>query len=228
MKITFANKVENSGSTNDGKVFAANMNEIKNVVNTNEDLRIGQTSTQGIYSSTLQSLVFKNSLNATIFSISLADLVTGGGGISDAPADNLTYARKNNAWISFTAGIADAPNNSFTYARSGGGWVQVSSGLSDAPSDTYTYARKDGAWVQISTGGSGGVTVHNDLTNRDASSCHPISAITDLQTTLTNINTAIGGKANKAGDITQDFSAKVLTIGTSIILNGRTLTINTL
>ena len=52
-KITFVNKVENSGNTNDGKVFAANMNEIKSVVNTNEDLRVGQTVTSCVYSSTL-------------------------------------------------------------------------------------------------------------------------------------------------------------------------------
>lgn len=33
-------------------------------------------------------------------------------------------------------------------------------------------------------GGGGGVTVHNQLTDRDAAECHPISAIKDLQTTL--------------------------------------------
>ena len=220
-KITFVNKVENSGSTNDGKVFATNMNEIKSVVNTNEDLRLGQTITSGVYSSTLQSLVFKNSLNATILSISLADLVTGDGGISDAPADNNYYARRNNAWIAFTSGITDAPNNTNVYGRSGGSWVVISSGLADAPVDSYTYARKDGAWVQISTGGSGGVTVHNDLTGRSEASCHPISSITDLQTTLS-------GKASLAGSSTQDFSVKTLTIATSMILNGRTLTIRTL
>ena len=36
----------------------------------------------------------------------------------------------------------------------------------------------------VSGGGSGGATVHNDLTGRDAIGCHPISAITNLQSTL--------------------------------------------
>ena len=40
-----------------------------------------------------------------------------------------------------------------------------------------------------SGGGSGGTTVHNELTGRDAIGCHPISAITNLQSTL-------DGKAN--------------------------------
>ena len=34
----------------------------------------------------------------------------------------------------------------------------------------------------VSGGGSGGTTVHNELTGRDAMSCHPISAITQVVT----------------------------------------------
>jgi len=218
-KITFVNKVENEGLTDDGKVFAVDMNEIKTVINTNEDLRVAQTAVSGVYSSTLRSLQFRNSVNTVIFSISLADLVTGGGGISDAPADNNYYARKDNVWESFTPGISDAPNNANTYGRSGGSWVILTSGISDAPSDGSTYARKNGSWVSVGSGGT--ISNHNELSGRDVASCHPISAITNLQTTLT-------GKASLAGSINQDFSAKVLTIGTSIILNGRTLTIRTL
>jgi len=35
-QVTYINKVENSGATDDGKVSAANMNELKSVINTNE------------------------------------------------------------------------------------------------------------------------------------------------------------------------------------------------
>lgn len=219
-KITFVNKVENEGATNEGIVFAVDMNEIKSVINTNEDLRLGQTPVTGVYSSLTQSLIFKNAANATIFSISLADLVTGGGGISDAPADNSYYARRNYGWVAFSPGISDAPNNSNVYGRSGGAWAIISPGISDAPNDGNTYARKSAGWIQISTSG-GGVSIHNDLSGRSEASCHPISSITDLQTTLS-------GKAALAGSTSQDFGVKILTVATSIILNGRTLTIRTL
>ena len=48
----------------------------------------------------------------------------------------------------------------------------------------------------VSGGGSGGATVHNDLTNRDAIGCHPISAITNLQSTL-------DGKSDKENTYTK-------------------------
>lgn len=47
-----------------------------------------------------------------------------------------------------------------------------------------------------SGGGSGGATVHNELTGRDAIGCHPISAITSLQTTL-------DGKSDKENTYTK-------------------------
>ena len=48
----------------------------------------------------------------------------------------------------------------------------------------------------VSGGGSGGTTVHNELTGRDAIGCHPISAITNLQSTL-------DGKASTANTYTK-------------------------
>lgn len=218
-KITYIDKVENEGASNEGKVFAVDMNLLKSVINANEDLRLAQTTISGAYSSINQSINFRNAANAVVFSVSLVDLVVGGGGITDAPHDNSFYARKNSAWASFTPGIADAPNNTNIYGRSGTAWVPISSGISEAPVDGSTYGRRNNTWVPIGSGG--GITAHNDLTGRDGVGCHPISSITDLQT-------ALAGKAALAGNIGQDFSAKVLTVATSIILNGRTLTIRTL
>jgi len=218
-KITFVDKVENEGATPDGKVFAVEMNSIKSVVNTNEDLRLAQTILSGIYSIGSQSLVFRNAANAIVFSVSLSDLVTGGGGIGEAPIDNAYYSRRNGGWASFTPGIADAPNNTNIYGRSGQGWVAITAGIADALSDGNTYGRRNGAWVQLGSGG--GVSIHNELSGRSETGCHPISSITDLQT-------ALNGKAALAGNINQDFSAKVLTVGNSIVLNSRTLTIRTL
>ncbi len=54
-------------------------------------------------------------------------------------------------------------------------------GIPDAPKDGKTYGRKDGNWDEVE---GGGVTVHNDLTDRDADDAHPISAITGLQDEL--------------------------------------------
>lgn len=218
-KITFVNKLENEGATPEGKVFAVDMNEIKSVINTNEDLRLGQTPTSGVYSIGSQSLVFRNAANAIVFSVSLSDLVVGGGGgIADAP-DSKRYVRTQGSWVEATL-FTDAPNNTSIYGRSGGAWSIITPGISEAPDDGGTYGRKNKAWIAISSSG-GGVSVHNDLTGRGETGCHPISAITDLQTTL-------AGKAALAGNINQDFSAKVLTVGNSIVLNGRSLTIRTL
>ena len=68
-------------------------------------------------------------------------------------------------------------------------FVQVQSGVCTIGG--VAYVAGDWIWRVGSTsykingaGGGGGVTVHNDLTNRDASNAHPISAITDLQTEL--------------------------------------------
>lgn len=55
--------------------------------------------------------------------------------------------------------------------------------IEDAPEDNKEYVRKNGEWVQNS-GGSGGTSDHRELTNRDATNQHPMSAITGLGTAL--------------------------------------------
>jgi len=52
-------------------------------------------------------------------------------------------------------------------------------------------------WVAQSSGSGSGVTVHNELTGRDTAEAHPISAITDLATTLAaKIDSAEKGAAS--------------------------------
>lgn len=52
--------------------------------------------------------------------------------------------------------------------------------VEEAPLDGEIYARTNATWVK----GGGGVTIHNELTGRDANGAHPISAVTNLQATL--------------------------------------------
>ena len=62
--------------------------------------------------------------------------------------------------------------------------------VEEAPQNGSSYARQNAQWVQIQVG-----NLHNDLTGRSAADAHPISAITDLQTSLDQINLNIAGKA---------------------------------
>jgi len=218
-KINFIDKVENEGASDEGIVFAVDMNQIKTVVNTNEDLRLGQTPISGVYSTFTQSIVFRNAANATVFSVSLSDLVVGGGGgIGDVYDPTKAYVRMQGYWVESTL-YTDAPSNTKYYGRKGGNWEEFVPGVPEALDDGQTYARKNKGWVALGSGGS--VSMHNDLSGRTEASCHPISSISELQTTL-------AGKAALAGSIDQDFSAKILNVGNSIVLNGRTLTIRTL
>jgi len=65
-KITYADKVENGGASNEGKLFASDANEIKNVVNS-------------------------NSLNQVIAYKSVADLPSAVGGVRTFSDNNMTY-----------------------------------------------------------------------------------------------------------------------------------------
>lgn len=49
------------------------------------------------------------------------------------------------------------------------------------------------------SGGGGGTTDHAQLTNRDIADQHPISAITDLESNLSNINSSIDEISNRVG-----------------------------
>lgn len=62
--------------------------------------------------------------------------------------------------------------------------------VEEAPQNGSSYARQNAQWVQIQVG-----NLHNDLTGRSAADAHPISAITNLQTSLDQINTSLSGKA---------------------------------
>lgn len=77
-KITYVNKVENNGSTQDGLLFAFNLNEIKEVVNTNRDDFVDKNPTQGQISGT--NLLIKNTAGSTLFSVDLSSFSGGGSG----------------------------------------------------------------------------------------------------------------------------------------------------
>lgn len=77
-KITYVNKVENNGSTQDGLLFALNLNEIKEVVNTNRDDFVDKNPTQGQVSGT--NLLIKNATGSTLFSVDLSSFSGGGSG----------------------------------------------------------------------------------------------------------------------------------------------------
>lgn len=253
-KITFLDKVENLGTTNEGKLFASEVNQIKTCVNDNYNLLIAKAPTSGsLVGSTLS---IKNAANTTLFSVDLSSLASGGiythpeptrtdGTDSSQTLTNGGVFSVVSSIISNIQGhITSVHTRQFTLPT-----ISSGGGLVDAPIDGLIYARQSGAWVTITSGG-GGITVHNDLTGRSTVDAHPISAITGLQGALdakstitahadlsgrtaldshpmaaiTDLVDTLAGKAAKAGSALQDFTAKVLTV-TSFILNGVEITI---
>lgn len=49
-------------------------------------------------------------------------IIAGGGGVPEAPADSIAYARYNDTWIAATE---EAPSDSLLYARYNGDWTAI-------------------------------------------------------------------------------------------------------
>jgi Collagen triple helix repeat (20 copies) len=119
--------------------------------------------------------------------------------VSDAPADGVTYGRKDNAWVKNIALVptddaapANPADGQLWYKTSTGDtfiwlddgtsqqWVQVNTAtftgegvfVHEAPVDGKTYARKDAGWVE---GGGGGGAATADARNRIVNGAMQIS-----------------------------------------------------
>ena len=68
------------------------------------------------------------------------------GGISDAPADDLFYARRNSDW---EISVGEAPSDGQYWARKDESW-QLSPPFPEAPLTGLQYARSMASWIEIS------------------------------------------------------------------------------
>lgn len=118
--------------------------------------------------------------------------------VNDAPSDSKTYGRKNGAWTEVSGGgggstawgditgtlSAQTDLNTALSAKADSADLGSMAEVNDAPSDGSEYVRKNGAWAVSSGGGGGGGASWGSITGT-------LSNQTDL-------NTALGAKANTA------------------------------
>lgn len=70
--------------------------------------------------------------------------------VEDAPADGMTYGRKDNEWIIVgSAGVVNWGDIGGTINNQTDLWSILGTKLEDAPQDGVTYGRKDGEWITI-------------------------------------------------------------------------------
>ena len=114
------------------------------------------------------------------------------GALADAPTDGVQYARQAGAW---TQVIGSNPitihndldgrdvNDVHPLLSITGLQAELNNRPTEAPQNGTPYCRQNAGWVPAPSGG-GGVTIHNELTNRDAADAHPQAAITGLTAAL--------------------------------------------